>query len=82
MIKTVVRFHHWLPFDVYKLFLDDDDALGLVYWFEDVEKELWNSITKSQQDTYIKGLTPDQVKAHDLLHNEEHDINTGEWYLS
>jgi hypothetical protein len=81
MIKTVVRFHHWLPFDVYRLFLDEDDHLGLVYWYNDVEDELWKSAGEEAQAKYLQGLTKEQNEAHDLKHNPKHNENTGEWFL-
>lgn len=36
IIKTVVREHHWEPSIIGRLFLDDQDEEGLLYWYEDV----------------------------------------------
>jgi hypothetical protein len=36
MIKTVVREHHWCPDQIGKLKLDDEDYLGLEFWYNDV----------------------------------------------
>jgi hypothetical protein len=38
MIKTVVREHHWQPNEIGKLKLDNEDYLGLEYWYNDVMK--------------------------------------------
>jgi hypothetical protein len=36
MIVTVVREHHWLPEEIAKLKLDDEDYKGLGFWYNDV----------------------------------------------
>jgi hypothetical protein len=36
MIITVIREHHWLPTEIGKLKLDDEDYLGLEFWYNDV----------------------------------------------
>jgi len=37
VVKSVVRFHHWEPEKIDKLFMDDFDFKGLYYWYEDVK---------------------------------------------
>lgn len=36
MIKSVVREHHWAPSVVGALYFDNEDYLGLEYWYNDV----------------------------------------------
>ena len=83
MIKTVVRAHSWLPFDVYKLFLDSQDPLGLVYWFEDVESEIVNGWTDEQRKKHKQSLTVVQLNHFNERHDSKHELNTdtGEWFL-
>lgn len=43
MIKSIVRFLRWTPKVIDKLYFDDLDYHGLVYWYNDArayEKEL------------------------------------------
>jgi len=36
MIKSVVREHHWPPYIIKELYLDNEDYQGLEYWYDDV----------------------------------------------
>lgn len=36
MVKTVVREHHYSPFQIEEMFLDSEDFLGLEFWYDDV----------------------------------------------
>lgn len=83
MIKTVVSCHSWLPFDVFRLYLDEEDALGIVYWYEQVESEIVNGWSKKQLEKHKASLTVDQRRYFDERHNPENEVNkdTGEWYL-
>lgn len=83
MVKTVVRAHSWLPFDVYRMYLDDQDALGLVFWFEDVESSIVNGWTEEQLKAHKASLTVPQLNEFNERHNPEHEVHkdTGEWYL-
>lgn len=38
MIKSVVREHKWIPEVIDKLFLDDYDHRGLLYWYNDIDE--------------------------------------------
>jgi hypothetical protein len=48
MIVSVVREHHWKPAEISGLFLDDEDHLGLIYWYNDV-KECSKEVTAATQ---------------------------------
>lgn len=36
MVKTVVREHHWSIKKIDRLYLDDIDHNGLMFWYDDV----------------------------------------------
>jgi hypothetical protein len=38
MIVTVVRQYSWTPTEIGRLYLDDEDYLGLEFWYNDVIK--------------------------------------------
>jgi hypothetical protein len=40
MILTVVRSTKWTPETIGKLNLDDIDYTGLIYWYDDICKEI------------------------------------------
>jgi hypothetical protein len=44
MIVSVVRNYHWTPEVIGKLYIDDIDYQGLIFWYEDA-KEM-NKLTK------------------------------------
>ena len=47
VIKSLVRFHHWTPQQLSEMYIDDEDYLGLLYWYEDLkdyDKEVKKSI--------------------------------------
>lgn len=33
-----MREFHWLPKDIGSLFIDDEDYLGIIFWYNDAEK--------------------------------------------
>lgn len=37
-IKSVVRVYKFRPKDISSLFFDDEDYLGLIYWYEDAKE--------------------------------------------
>ncbi len=37
VIKSVVNHYKWTPKEVSKLYCDDFDFLGLMYWYEQVK---------------------------------------------
>jgi hypothetical protein len=37
MISSVIREHHWSPLLIDDLYLDDQDHMGLKYWYDDIE---------------------------------------------
>jgi len=45
MIKSVVRLYKFRPKDIDKLYLDDIDYHGIIYWFDDA-KEYVKEIVK------------------------------------
>ena len=51
MIKSVVRLFKWTPDTIEKLFYDDIDFEGLVFWYNDTEvyqNEIKETSTKSK----------------------------------
>lgn len=49
MIKSVVREHHWDINQIRKLYLDDQDYLGLEFWHNDVV-EVGKELKKKQKE--------------------------------
>lgn len=36
MIKSIVDTHHWTPKTIDKMYCDDFDYKGLVYWYDEL----------------------------------------------
>ena len=36
MIMSIVDYHHWPPTEISKMFCDDYDFKGLVYWYNEL----------------------------------------------
>lgn len=57
MIQTVVGKYNWLPFDVYRFFLDARDPRGLRYWALVAEDDFWNGLDDEQKQKFQKSFT-------------------------
>ena len=38
MIMSIVDYHHWPPSEINKMFCDDVDFKGIVYWYDELIK--------------------------------------------
>lgn len=48
MVKTLIRFHHWLPEKIDGLYLDDIDHFGIEYLYDDIVE--YNNEIKGNPD--------------------------------
>lgn len=44
---SIVDYHHWPPSEIEKMFVDDLDFKGIVYWYDELVR--LNKIMKQQQ---------------------------------
>jgi hypothetical protein len=49
MIMSIVDYHHWTPKTIKKMYVDDYDFEGIIYWYDElvrIDKESKKKIKK------------------------------------
>jgi hypothetical protein len=82
-VLTVVDEFNWLPFDVYRLYLDAQDSLGLVYWKLIADDRFWKRLSEDQQKIFKAGLSRKALEdwMEDRNRNEILPDASDPWFL-